>query len=191
MAIRIVPATAERWGDFEDLFGPSGACYGCWCAYWRQTHAEARDKTAADNKALIHRRFAESPPPGLLAFDGEKCVGWVQVTPRSELPRFNGARTASRPLDAGEETDPTIWAISCFFFRKSHRGQGLSHAMVTAAVAFAREGGARLVEACPMVEAKRSGSVGLYVGSAKVFEKAGFSEVARRIPNRPLMRLSL
>jgi GNAT superfamily N-acetyltransferase len=84
-----------------------------------------------------------------------------------------------------------MWAISCFFFRKSHRGTGLSHAMVAAAVDFAKKHGAVRVEACPMQEAQKSGSIGLYVGSAPVFEKAGFVEVARRIPNRPLMRLEL
>lgn len=191
MTFKVLPATAGRWADFEDLFGPSGACYGCWCAWWRQTRAEARGKTAADNKALIRARFRRTPPPGLLAYDGTTCIGWVQVTPRAELPRFNGPKTCSRPLDPEEAGDPAAWAISCFFFRKGHRGGGLSHPMVAAAIAFARENGAKSLEACPMVEAKKSGAVGLYVGSARVFEKAGFAEIARRLPNRPLMRLEL
>ena len=28
------PLTPERWKDFEKLFGPKGACAGCWCTYW-------------------------------------------------------------------------------------------------------------------------------------------------------------
>jgi len=191
MTIRIVPATADRWADFEGLFGPSGACYGCWCTYWRQSHAERAKATAAGSKALIKKRFAQHRAPGLLAYEGETCVGWVQVTPRAEVPRFNAARAASHPLEQDEAVDPDVWAITCFFFRAGHRGRGLSHPTVAAAAAFARGHGARLLDACPMRLAKKSGSVGLYVGSEQVFVKAGFSEAARRIPNRPLMRLAL
>jgi hypothetical protein len=48
--------------------------------------------------------------------------------------------------------------------------------------------GARVVEACPIVQAKHSKSVGLFVGSAAIFERAGFSVVAERKIGRPLMR---
>ena len=42
-----------------------------------------------------------------------------------------------------------------------------------------------------MDHAKQAKSVGLFVGSTQVFEKAGFSEAALRKPGRPLMRLEL
>ena len=42
-----------------------------------------------------------------------------------------------------------------------------------------------------MDRAKQSKSIGLFVGSTTVFEKAGFETVARQKPNRPLMRLVL
>lgn len=189
--LRIVPATQNRWDDFEKLFGPSGACYGCWCMHWRQSHAERAKATSKGSKAAIKRRFAKGPPPGLLAFEGETCVGWVQVTRRAEVPRFNSPRASSRPLEPEEADNPDNWAISCFFFRASHRGKGLSHKMIAAAVDYARARGAKRVEACPMQRSATSNVMSLYVGSAPVFVKAGFTEVARRIPNRPLMRLEL
>ena len=34
------PLTPERWDDFEALFGPRGACGGCWCMYWRRSAAD-------------------------------------------------------------------------------------------------------------------------------------------------------
>ena len=49
----------------------------------------------------------------------------------------------------------------------------------------------RTVEACPMVLSKDASSVGLFVGSKAVFDKAGFAVVAQKTPNRPLMRLEL
>jgi len=33
--LECVPLIPERWDDFATLFGPKGACAGCWCMYWR------------------------------------------------------------------------------------------------------------------------------------------------------------
>lgn len=62
-------------------------------------------------------------------------------------------------------------------------------ALVKGGLAFARANGARVVEACPIDGA--TGNVDAYVGLKSVFDRAGFREVARRRPNRPLMRLAL
>ena len=32
--------TPNNWDDFETLFGPRGACAGCWCMYWFKTQKE-------------------------------------------------------------------------------------------------------------------------------------------------------
>jgi hypothetical protein len=62
-------------------------------------------------------------------------------------------------------------------------------ALVKGGVAFAKANGARVVEACPIDG--RTNNVDAYVGLASVFERAKFKEVARRRPNRPLMRRAL
>jgi predicted GNAT family acetyltransferase len=90
-----------------------------------------------------------------------------------------------------DESDPGVWAVSCFFTALKRRGNGYSHPMLAAAIAFARAGGARVLEACPMDQAKRSKSIGLFVGSTRVFEAAGFDKMAERKEGRPLMRLVL
>ncbi len=69
-----------------------------------------------------------------------------------------------------------------FFLRSKARGRGLTHRLVEAGLAFARENDARLVEACPIDQSNSSHSVGLFVGSTRVFEKAGFR--ARRAQRR-------
>ncbi len=71
------------------------------------------------------------------------------------------------------------------------RGKGYSHRMLSEAVNFAKASGARILEGCPIERTKQSKSVGLYVGSLRIFEAAGFSEVAKRKDGRPLMRLVL
>ena len=93
--------------------------------------------------------------------------------------------------DPGDAADSAVWAISCFFVRTKARGKGLSHRLVAAGIDFATRSGARWLEACPIDQSRDSRSIGLFVGSTRVFEKAGFSEVAVRKPGRPLMRIEL
>jgi predicted GNAT family acetyltransferase len=185
------PLTPDLWPDFEALFGKQGACYGCWCTHFRLPPAVRRDIDHVRNKDHIRERIEAGPPPGLLAFEGDEAVGWMQIGPRADVPEWNNKGRASAPLADGPTDDPSVWAISCFFIRASARGKGLSHILVEAGLAHARENGVRLLEVCPMKEAKTSRSIGLFVGSQSVFEKAGFDIVAERKAGRPLMRVVL
>ncbi|TKT76976.1 GNAT family N-acetyltransferase [Aquamicrobium sp. LC103] len=185
------PLMPELWPQFEELFGKQGACYGCWCTHFRLPPAMRRENDRQRNKDFIRERIEAGPPPGILAFEGERPVGWMQIGPRADVPEWNNSGRVSAPLMPGEAGDPAVWAISCFFIRANARGRGLTHRLVSAGVEFARGNGARLLEACPMDQSKDSRSIGLFVGSTRVFEKAGFEAVARRKAGRPLMRLQL
>jgi predicted GNAT family acetyltransferase len=192
MTERIVPLTPELWPAFETLFGKDGACYGCWCTYFRLSPAARRDNDRRQrNKDLMRTRIEAGPPPGLLALDDGSAMAWMQVGPRGDVPEWNNKGRGSAPLDPADALDPAMWAISCFFIHNRFRRQGLTHRMVEAGIGFARASGARALEACPMDRSKDSRSIGLFVGSTRVFERAGFEAVARRKPGRPLMRLML
>tara|TARA_R110002020_G_scaffold3124_3_gene14342 strand:+ start:4981 stop:5559 length:579 start_codon:yes stop_codon:yes gene_type:complete len=188
MTLTIRPVTSDLWPKLEALFGPQGACYGCWCSYFRLAPKQRAALGNEDKKDLLKQATEAPLPPGLIALEDGAPVGWVQVTPRAHVPRWNTDRTVSRPLDGDDPSDPGLWAISCFFIQARRRGQGISHALLDAAVAHARANGARVVEACPMLKAKQSKSVGLFVGSVSIFEKAGFTTVIERKIGRPLMR---
>jgi len=188
MKLTIEPLTVDLWPAFEDLFGKQGACYGCWCTYFRLPPAQRRGNDRVHNKEFIKARIESGPPPGLLAFEDDVATGWMQIGPRADVPQWNNAGRGSAPLEAADAADPAVWAISCFFIRSKARGKGLTHRLVGAGVEFARSNGARFVEACPMDQSKDSRSLGLYVGSSRVFEKAGFSRMIERKPGRPLVR---
>ena len=84
--------------------------------------------------------------------------------------------------------DVPVWVIACFYVRKGHRRQGVTAALIAAAAALARAAGAPSIEAFPL-----DGSVSpsaSSTGYASTFAAAGFVEVARRSPERPIMRLS-
>lgn len=185
------PLTPDRWDDFEALFGPQGACYGCWCTYFRIASSERKLLDGGAKRTFMRDRVLAGPPPGMLGYFGDTPVAWVQVGPRRELPQWNSPKVVSRPLDSKDADDPAVWAVSCFFMAPKQRGQGLSHRMLSEAIIFAGANGAGILEACPIDRTKQSKSVGLYVGSTRIFQAAGFSEVARRKDGRPLMRLSL
>jgi len=184
MKLDIRPLTPDLWPALEDLFGKRGACNGCWCMYWRIGGAynqRPREKNKAAFKAIVKK----GPPPGLLAFEGEKVVGWAQLTPRAVLPHLDHGRFTQK-ID-----DVPVWSLTCFFIRKSHRGKGVMTALIDAAIDYAKAMKAPALEAYPIkTDTKRSNS-GMYTGAASSFTRAGFKTVAVPAPHRPLMRLEL
>ena len=187
----IVPLTPDLWPVFEELFGKQGACYGCWCTHFRMSPAMRRESNRDRNKDHIKARIDAGPPPGLMAVREGVADGWMQIGPRFDVPEWNNAGRASAPTEAADAVDPAVWAISCFFIRTKARGQGLTHRLVAAGIEHARASGASRIEACPMDLSRDSRSLGLFVGSTRVFEKAGFAPAVTRKPGRPLMRLEL
>lgn len=188
MSLDIRPATHDLWPALRALFGPQGVCYGCRCSYFRLAPKQRLAMSRDDREELLKAATAAPLPPGLIAIDNKQPIGWVQVTPRAHVPRWNTSRTVSRPLDGDDPDDAGLWAVSCFFITANRRGEGHSRALLDAAVDHAACHGALILEACPMEQAKHSKSPSLYVGSRAVFEKAGFETVAERKPGRPLMR---
>ena len=184
MTYRVAPLTPDLWPQLEELFGPTGACNGCWCMYWRIGSAYTklpRDKNKAAFKAVVKK----GPPPGLLALEDDKAVGWVQVTPRAALPGLDRARF-TKAVD-----EKPVWSVSCFYVRPGYRGKGVSKTLIAAAVDYAKKQKAPALEAYPMTtDVKRSNS-GMYTGSASSFARAGFQTVAKPAEHRPIMRLDL
>jgi GNAT superfamily N-acetyltransferase len=89
--------------------------------------------------------------------------------------------------------DVAVWAVTCFVVRREHRGDGLAGALLEAAVAAARAGGARVVEGYPVDRAVRpaASTAELWHGTVGLFTRAGFTETARPTPARPVMTLRL
>lgn len=177
------PLTLDRWADFELLFGERGACGGCWCMLWRRPRAEFESGKGAGNKEAMHSVVAAGGTPGLLAYANRVPVGWCAVAPRACYP----ALARSRVLRAAD--DLPVWSVSCLFVEKSHRRQGVSVALLKAAVRFVEKQGGTVVEGYP-VEPKSPNmpAVFAWTGTVSAFLKAGFHEHRRGSPTRPIMR---
>jgi GNAT superfamily N-acetyltransferase len=179
------PLTPGRLGDLEALFGPKGACAGCWCMWWRIARPEWAAARGEGNRRALEQLVRGGGVPGILAYAGAKPVGWVAVEPRSAYPRL----ARSRNLKAVD--DAPVWAITCFFVDRAWRGHGLVAGLVGAAVERARRAGAPALEAYPVETSGEAPDDQIYTGAASTFRRLGFEEVARRAPTRPLMRLGL
>ncbi len=184
MALVVRPLTPELWPALEHLFGKKGASNGCWCMYWRIGRAYA-ERPREENRREFQAVVESGPPPGLLAMEGEVAMGWCQVTLRRDIPYVETKRFFAPPDEA------PVWAISCFYVRAKGRRQGVAKALIEAAVAYARQAGAPALEAYPVDVAQPKATSNAFTGVASSFVKAGFREVARRAPSRPLMRLDL
>ncbi|HEY7983282.1 MAG TPA: GNAT family N-acetyltransferase [Ktedonobacterales bacterium] len=177
------PVTPERWGDFARLFGPRGACGNCWCMFQRLPHPEFSAATGAERQAAMRALIAGGDVPGLLAYAGAAPVGWCSVAPRATYAALARSRIL-QPVD-----DQPVWSVVCFFIARTARRQGLTVALLRAAVDHARSHGARIVEGYPKdLDATTTPDLFAWHGTASAFRQAGFTEVARRAPTRPIMR---
>jgi GNAT superfamily N-acetyltransferase len=180
--VAVHPLTPARWPDLVKLFGPRGACGGCWCMWWRLPRAEWEAGKAGGNQHGLESYVRAGHVPGLVAYDRGEPVGWVAVEPRASYPRLARSRTLA-PVD-----DAPVWSITCFFVARPHRGKGLTGALIDAAVRHARAHGAAVVEGYPVELREEVGDAFVYTGAASTFRTRGFEEVLRRSPTRPIVR---
>jgi GNAT superfamily N-acetyltransferase len=186
--LEIHPVTPERWEDLVELFGDRGAYANCWCMWWRVSGVDfdrgIRNR-GTGNRRAIRSLVAEARVPGLLAYRDGRPVGWVSLAPREEFGRLQRSPTL-KPVD-----ERPVWSIVCFFMDRAERGKKVGTALLDAAVRYASERGATLVEGYPVDPTARAiSNADAYTGVVSMFLRAGFQEVARR-GSRPIMRRRL
>lgn len=180
------PLTAATFADFEALFGKRGACGGCWCMWYRLGHRDYEASKGAANKRAMRRLAESKPPPGLMLYVDGEPAGWCSLAPRDVFARLKTSRVLA-PVD-----EKVVWSIVCLFIAKDHRGCGLTGALIRAAVAFARQHGASVLEAYPQIpKEKKLPAVFAGAGFLTSYTDAGFREVIRRSETRAIVRLHL
>jgi ribosomal protein S18 acetylase RimI-like enzyme len=195
MSIEIRPLTRDRLADLATLFNQGGDPKWCWCAYFRVRGMDFSTATAAGNRRVlkdaVETTAAEHRNPGLVAYRDGEAVGWVSVGPRDDYERLQHSKVLA-PVD-----DKPVWSIVCFVVARAARGQGIARRLLDAAVDYAREHGATLVEAYPIeTDGERVPSANAFKGTLGMFEGAGFEVVERRRANsasaaRPIVRRAI
>ena len=174
--IRVEPLTDSTFEALATLFREGGDPRWCWCQFWRLRSKDFSVLKVPQLRDRLHEQATSDQPPGLVAFDGERAVGWTSVAPRDDFQRIVHSKVIPK-ID-----DRPVWSIVCFAVSSTARGQGVARALLDAAVAFARERGAVAVEAYPLdLEAGvKVPADSVYTGTRSMFERAGFQVVADR-----------
>jgi predicted GNAT family acetyltransferase len=140
---------------------------------------------AERNRRGLKALTRKETPPGLIGYRGKTPVGWISLGPREDYRKLQRS-IVMKPVD-----DEKVWSIICFVVPGEHRGQGIAAGLLEGAIAYARKKRVRILEAYPVDRAGRSRDESLWFGTKAMFDAAGFREVARRRPQRPVMRLIL
>ena len=178
------------WPALEALFGPNGACAGCWCMFWRLEQGERFDDVKGPTAKRRFRALVEAGAAhGVLAFVGDEPVGWCAFERRPQLARLDRAPSL-RVVDAER-----VWSLPCFFVRSGFRGQGVAQALLAAAERALRAHGAEIAEGYP---SKPPGAPGgkapaafVYTGVPRMFEAAGFTLAEARPKGKQRYRKTL
>jgi ribosomal protein S18 acetylase RimI-like enzyme len=186
--ITVRPLTAARWDDLEALFEARGCGVArqCWCMAYRRTGSDkppAKTTRARWNRAQLKALADSREPPGLIGYRGKVPVGWISLGPRSAFERLKRS-----PVMKAVDEQP-VWSIVCFVVPPEYRGQGIARALLDGAVTYARKRGVTILEAYPVDKPGRSSDEAMWFGAKSMYDDAGFREVARRRPHRPVVRL--
>lgn len=175
--IELRPLAAADWPALERLFGPNGACGGCWCMWWRVERGGAlweRSK-GEPNRRAFRDLVRAGRVDGVLALEGGEPVAWCCTGPRADFPRLERTKALASDWDEG------TWSIACFYVPAKRRGQGLASRLLAATVELAFARGARRVEGYPVVARDPGAKLGAsfaWTGVEKLFARAGFERGA-------------
>jgi GNAT superfamily N-acetyltransferase len=185
MPFQVKPLTQETWADFEKLFGPKGACAGCWCMWWHLNRAEWTRNKGESNKRLMRAKVRNGEVPGLIGYLHHEPVAWCSVMPRESFAVLNRARM----LKVADRV--AAWSIPCFFIRKDQRRKGLAAKLLKAAAKYVRSRGGRVLEGYPVIPQRESQPDAFaWTGVLGLFESVGFRECARPSASRAIVRLT-
>jgi GNAT superfamily N-acetyltransferase len=194
-SLRIVPANEASWEDLQAVFGTRGDASRCQCQRYKLGAKESWASVGAQELGFRLRSQTDCGHPrskttsGLVAYLDGTPVGWCAVEPRVA---YTGLMSNFRVPWEGrteDKDDETVWAVTCFVVRPGFRKRGASRALARAAVAFARERGARALEAYPMTTTANALLSEVHVGTTGVFASAGLVEVTRPTLRRAVMRI--
>jgi len=174
--VRIEPLTEASWEPLAALFREGGDPRWCYCQFWRLRSRDFAALKVAQLRDRLHEQAASDQPPGLVALEGDRAVGWVSVAPRDDYQRVVHSKVIPK-ID-----DRPVWSVVCFAVSQTARHRGVGTALLDAAVGFARSSGATALEAYPvsLAPGETIPATAVYTGTLSMFERAGFRVVADR-----------
>ena len=195
--VKVVPANEASWLDLQAIFGTADYAARCRCQRFKVEGWIWRDTTFDERVELQQEQTGCDDPgagrtSGLVAYVDGAPAGWVAVEPRTAYPKLiNGRSPVPWKGRQEDRDDDGVWAVTCTIVRRGYRGRGLTYHLAAATVGYARERGARTLEAYSMITqpGKEITWGELHVGARQVFEEAGFTQVSHPSKRRAVMRI--
>lgn len=108
--------------------------------WWRLTRSEFIKNKGEGNRKFLKRIVDSGIVPGIIAYPNSQPIGWCALGHRETYPALERSRTLKR-VD-----DKEVWSVVCFFTVRRFRHKGVTTSLLKAAVDFARQHGARIIE---------------------------------------------
>lgn len=154
--------------------------------WWKQKRSEYEKSKGEKNRKAFKKIVESRKEPGILAYFDGKPIAWCALEAREAYPVLDRSRVLKR-ID-----DQDVWSITCFYVLKPYRKRGITVRLINAAVKFARQKGATILESYPLDTGTHPmPDAFAWTGFASAFREAGFQEVVRRSKTRPVMRYFL
>lgn len=184
-------ATISRWDDVQHSLTGGGDGRSCQCIWPVVSNKEWEATNVEQRRDMLHDEITAGPAPGLIAYVDGEAAGWIRIGPRTNQQRILRTRAivgaTEQPLD-----DDSVWAVTCFVVRREHRGTGLNTQLLEAGIDYARESGARLIEAYPVDTSEGTHrSNDLFHGTLSTFLAQGFRQTGTLTGHRVLVTLTL
>ncbi|MFF3329303.1 GNAT family N-acetyltransferase [Streptomyces sp. NPDC002888] len=194
-ALDVRPANEVPWDDLRTVFGTTDYPGRCYCRRYKVLDHQWSAATPEERAGRLREQSGCGNPgadstTGLVAYLDGDPVGWAAVEPRTAYPRLLRTRVPWTGRDE-DKADDGVWAVTCLLTRRGFRRRGVTYGLARATVPFARERGARALEAYAMLTTPGVEITWgeLHVGSRQVFAEAGFTEVSRPTLRRVVMRI--
>lgn len=173
MNLRYSPITKANWHELETFLESRGCPHYCWCMVWRNMIPKSDRSSKADKKTSLKKYVDDNLPVGFLTYNDDQPIAWCSIAPR-ETHRALG----------GDDRLEDVWSLTCFFIKREYRKQNLGKSLIEQAIHYAKQNGAKYLEAYPVEPTSTSYR---FMGITNQFEKAGFKYVKDAGSRRKVM----
>jgi ribosomal protein S18 acetylase RimI-like enzyme len=160
------------FGYFDrEAFSDNPGWAKCYCMTYHLALPiqQQQERSEAQNREDRARMFEQREASGVMAFSGDRVVGWCNASPRSSLP-FLDTIPGWASVDAARSG-----AIVCFAIAPQYRGQGVARKLLEGACDLLRARGLAYVEAYPPKSPPTEAAS--YHGRLSMYLDAGFEQV--------------
>ena len=165
---------AKVFTDFLERldYGHAPHWSGCYCRFYHTTvdFETWKNRNPKINRTEAQEAIVQREMHGFLAFDDNKCIGWLNA---------NDAHTFVRLKDYFPAfiKDKKVACTICFVIDPNHRNQKVASALLEAAIQYYRQLGYDGMIAAPF---EVDGDFALkYRGTSGMYEKSGYTQIEK------------